>query len=151
MAGNVKKGWPLGCALEDSATFTDGAAIVAGMAVKKDASTGKLVKATGAAKEVAFHALDRQAASDVETSGKLPYIIGNAICTTDQFVAGTYTPGDELIVKGLVTGAEGKVKERSGATGEAAAPTYGWFDRFEVIEGVNQMVFIKPVPNGKAS
>lgn len=147
MAGNVLKGWPLGSALEDSAPFAPGVTIATGAAVKFNAA-GQLVLATGAALEVAFQALDTTASSDVISSGKLPFIIGNAICSTDQIVTGTSpSPGQELII-GLGANA-GRLKVRV-LPGEATQPTYGWFQRFMVIEGINHLVYIKMVPNGRA-
>ena len=148
MAGNVIKGWPLGSALDGNARVAPGATIVAGDAVRRNAA-GELVLATGAALEVAFHALDRSAASDVIEARSLPFIIGNAICSTDRFVAGTSpAPNQELIVGSGVNA--GRLKVRV-LPGEATQPTYGYFERFEVIQGVNQLVFIKPVPLGRAT
>jgi len=144
MAFNVKKGWPLGGALEDSAKPKAGEGIVAGMAIKKD-SSGELVKATGAALEVSYMALDNQDAFDVVEADKLPYILGNAIVQTDQFVAGAYAVNDALQVS--TVGAEaGKLVVHTGGT----APTWGWVDELVTVDGVSMLSVVKPVPMGEA-
>lgn len=145
MAMNVTKGWPLGGALEDSAKPKAGEDIIAGMAVKKD-SSGELVKADGTAKEQAYMALDSQDAFDVVEALRLPYIIGNAQIQTDQFVAGSYSVGDELQVS-ETGGEEGLVKVHTGGT----APTYGWVDKVETVDGVTMLTINKPDPMGTAS
>ena len=145
MAMNVTKNWPLGGALEDSAKPKDLEGIIAGMAVKKDAS-GELIKAVGAVKEQAYFALDSQDAFDVIESKRIPYILGNAQVQTDQFVAGAYVPGDELQVS-VTGGEEGLVKVHLGA----GAPTYGWVDAVEVVDGVTMLTINKPIPMGAAS
>lgn len=145
MAMNVTKNWPLGGALEDSAKPKAGEGIIAGMAVKKDAA-GELVKATGAAKEQAFFALDSQESYDVIESDRIPYIIGNAQVQTDQYLADTYLPGDELAVS-TVGGEEGLLKKHTGG-GE---PTYGWVDGVETVDGVVMLTINKPIPMGAAT
>jgi len=143
MSMNVLKGWPLGVALEMSYPPADGEAIVAGMAVKLNVA-GELIKATGAAKEVASMALDAQSAFDVVESGKLAVLIGNAMIQTDQFVAGAYPIGTELEVSAV---APGLVRVKTVAT----APTYGWVQGTAVVDGVTMLTILKPIPFGVAA
>ena len=142
MAFNVKKNWPLGGALEDSAKPKDGEGLVSGMFVKKDAN-GELVKADGSADEVAFMLVDNQDAFDVVESQRVPYIIGNAIVQTDQYEVDTYVPGDKLEVSAATPG---KVRKATGG----GAPTIGWVDGLETIEGLAMLTIIKPIPMGEA-
>jgi hypothetical protein len=145
MAMNVTKNWPLGGALEDSAKPKTGEDIIAGMAVKKDAA-GELVKADGSSKEQAYFALDSQDAYDVIEADRIPYILGNAQVQTDQYLADAYAPGDELQVSATVT-EEGLLKKHLGA----GAPTYGWVDAVETVDGIVMLTINKPLPMGEAS
>ncbi len=145
MAMNVTKNWPLGGALEDSAKPKALEGIIAGMAVKRDAA-GELVKADGTAKEQAYFALDSQDAFDVIEADRLPYILGNAQVQTDQFVAGAYAPGDELQVS-VTGGEEGLLKVHLAA----GAPTYGWVDAVETVDGITMLTINKPLPMGAAA
>lgn len=140
---NVKKGWPLAHPFEHSAKPKIGEAIVAGMAVKRDAN-GELVKADGTVLEVSFMALDDQAAYDVVEADRLPFAIGNMIVMTDQYAAGVYAPGDSVVVD---SGNPGMLKVGPGGAGE---PTWGWVDSLETIEGVAMLSIIKPAPFGEA-
>lgn len=144
MAMNVTKNWPLGGAVEDSAAPLAGEGIVAGMAIVKNAA-GLLVKAVGAPKEQAYMALDSQDSYDVIEADRLPYILGNAQVQTDQFVAGAYAPGDELQVS-TVPAEAGLVTLHLGL----GAPTYGWVDAVETVDGVLMLTINKHMPNGAA-
>jgi len=146
MAMNVVKGWPLGGALDHNVAPTAGEGIVAGMFVKRDATTGKLVKADATVKEVAMFALDDQGAFDVIEADKIPVLIMNALVETDQFIAGAYAPGDELQVS-EVGGEEGKLKKHLGA----GAPTVGWLDDVVTVDGIPMLRLILVGPIGAAA
>ena len=146
MAMNVVKGWPLGGALDHNVAPTAGEGIVAGMFVKRSTVTGKLVKATGAVKEVAMFALDDQSAKDVVEADKIPLLIMNAICETDQFIAGAYVPQDELEVSPVPAEA-GKIRKKL----VAAAPTVGWVDDVVIVDGIPMLRFILIGPTGAAT
>ena len=87
MAMDTYKGWPLDGALNDNIEPLDGAGIIAGMAVKKDAA-GKLIKADGTAGEQAFFSLEDQEDYAVVGAKKMAVVVSNAIMLTDQFDAG---------------------------------------------------------------
>lgn len=144
MAFNVKKGWPFAHPFEHSGAPKVGEAIVAGMAIKRDAN-GELVKAAGAAKEVSFMALNNQSDFSVQEANSLPFLIGNAVVMTDQYAVDVYAPGDELIVD---SANPGKLKKRGL---DVVAPTWGWVDAVEDHDGIEMLVIIKPAPMGKAS
>lgn len=146
MAMNVVKGWPLGGALDHNVAPTVGAGIVAGMFVKRDSSTGKLVKATGAAKEVAMFALDSQSDYDVIAADRIACIVSGAMVETDQFVADTYTPGEEMEVS-TAGGESGKVRTKTAAT----APTVAWVDSLSTVDGVPMLRLILAGPIGTAT
>jgi hypothetical protein len=146
MAMNVVKGWPLGGALDHNVAPTAGAGIVSGMFVKRDSVTGKLVKATGAVKEVAMFALDDQSAKDVAEADKIPLLIMNAIVETDQFIAGVYTYGDELEVSPVLA-ENGKIRKKV----VAAAPTVGWVDDIVTVDGIPMLRLILIGPTGAAA
>lgn len=146
MAMNVVKGWPLGGALDHNVAPTAGEGIVAGMMVKRDGTTGKLVKCDGTVKEVGMFALDDQAAFDTTEADKIPVLISGAMVETDQFIAGVYSPGDELQVS-ATGGEEGKIKGHLGA----GAPTIGWVDDVVTVDGVAMLRFILIGPVGAAA
>ena len=146
MAMNVVKGWPIGGALDHNVAPTAGEGIVAGMFVKRDATTGKLVKADGSAKEVAMFALDDQDAFDVVEADKIPVLISNAMVETDQFIAGSYAPGDELEVSSA-GGEEGKLREHTGG----GSPTVGWVDELVTVDGIPMIRLILIGPIGAAA
>ena len=121
MAMDIFKGWPLDGALNDNAKPKDAEGIIAGMFIKKDAN-GELIKATGAAGEKAYFALENQSDYPVAAAGKMAYIVGNAIVLTDQYDgAGAYGYGTELMVD---SGNPGKIKVHGGG----AEPVIGFSD-----------------------
>ena len=146
MAFNVVKGRPIGGALDHNVAPTAGEGIVAGMFVKRDATTGKLVKADGSAKEVAMFVLDDQGAFDVQEADSLPVLIMNALVETDQFIAGVFAPGDELQVS-VTGGEEGKIKKHL----LAGAPTVGWVDDTVTVDGIPMIRLILIGPIGAAA
>lgn len=112
MAFDTFDGWPIDGALTDNVKPKDGEEIIAGMAVKKDA-TGELVKADASAGERVFWAVQDQDDADVEAAGKMPTILTNAVILTDQFEAGAYAGNAKLEVSGTTPGV---VAELGGGT-----------------------------------
>lgn len=98
MAMQIHSGWPYEGAITGNAEATDAEGIVAGMAVKKDPGTEKLVLADGTEGELSFFALKDQADNDVVFTKSLPYIVKNAVVYTDQYTAGVYAIGDPICV-----------------------------------------------------
>jgi hypothetical protein len=118
MAMDLYKGWPFDGALNDNAKPKASEGIVAGMFIKKDAN-GELIKATGAAGEQVYFALEDQDAFPVEAADKMAYIVGNAIVLTDQYTATGIIQGSELEVD---SGNPGKIKL------QASGDIIGWAD-----------------------
>lgn len=148
MAMNVARGWPFEGAIQENYAPTTGEGIVAGMAVKLDPVTNKLVKADGTQKEVAFFALDDQAASDVRGADKLPVLVGNCTVQTDQYVAGVYAANTEVQIS-TVAGQEGQIIPHAGGT----APTYGWVTGNVTVtyDGTTMLEIFKPIPFGTSA
>lgn len=141
MAFDIYRGWPFDGALTDNIAPKDGENIIAGMIVKREtpSTAGQLIKATGAADEVAYMAIQNQTDYDVRFSGKMPVIVKNAIVLTDQYVTGDpYQFGSKLQVAS--GGDAGKLRVHTGG----AAPVWGWADGFVVRDSVT---FLKVIVN----
>lgn len=132
MAWDTYKGWPCDGAINDNAKPSDGAGIVAGMAVKYDAN-GELVKADGTQYERAFLAVANQSDPDVGFSQVLPFIKKNAIIFTDQFINAVFTMNQNLEVAS--GGNAGKFQEHAGGN----APIVGYYEGREDRNGVEMI------------
>lgn len=129
MAWDIVKGWPYDGALNDNAVPKDAENIIAGMAVKKH-TDGELIKAVGAANERAFVAIANQAALDVTFSKSMPYVWGNMIYLTDQYVAQNYVMGENLEVS---PGNPGKLQKYTAGV----PPIFGVYDGQVTRDGIN--------------
>jgi hypothetical protein len=142
MAMDVIKGWPLDGALNRNAKPKDGAGIVAGMFVKKDA-VGELLKADGVAGEVAYFSLENQSDYSVIGADSLAYVVGNAMMGTDQYdstkVYGYNTPV-------MVDNANpGKVTPWVAATpGPGDSPVVATTDGFVTRDGIDYLILLIP-------
>ena len=132
MAMDTYDGWPLDGALTDNAEPKAAEAIIAGMMIKKDA-TSKMIKATGAANERAYFALEDQSDFAVVGAKKMAFITKNAVMLTDQFdTGGTYTPGTRLMVD---SGNAGKLKVYGGG----AEPVIGHADGLKTRDEISYL------------
>jgi len=139
MAMQIYSGWPYDGAITDNAEPTASEGILAGMAIKKDSTTGKLVLADGTVGEVSFFALKDQDDTDVVFSKSLPYIVKNATVYTDQYVADTYSINDPICVSTGIGHAEDGLY-RKYVDGVDTAPVVGYYDGSRTFDSV---VFIK--------
>lgn len=103
MAFDIYKNYEKG-ALVDSYTAQTGAAIVEGMMVKQDGTSGELVKADGTAGEFAMVAMRNQPTAWIDNSMKIPCFRGNCMFCTDKYVAHAYSYGDRLETSSGVPG-----------------------------------------------
>lgn len=141
MAFDIFRGWPFDGALTDNLAPKDGENIIAGMIVKREtpSTAGLLIKATGAADEVGYMAIQNQSDYDVRFSGKMPVMVKNAIVLTDQYVTtDTYQYGSKLQVGSA--GDAGKLKLHTGG----AAPVWGWADGIVIRDSIS---YLKVVMN----
>jgi len=135
MAMQLYQGWPFDGTITDNLPLTTDEGIVAGMAIKKDA-TGKAIKAVGAADELIYFAMQDQTESSVAFSNALPVSCNNYILYTDQFVAASFAQDDKLEIGD--TANEGKWMKHAGG----AKPIAGRYDGTEQINN-KEMIRIK--------
>lgn len=130
MAMDIFKGWPLDGALNDNAKPKALAGIVAGMFIKKDAN-GELIKATGAANEKTYFALENQSDYPVTAADKMAYIVSNAIVLSDQYdTTETYGYDTRLMVD---SGNPGKLKPHGGGSEPLVGFSDGKITRDDVV------------------
>lgn len=134
MAFDIYDGWPYGASTKDHAPAKADENIIVGMMVKK--VNGEMVKADGSAGERAFFALDSSEKEDVKFSRSLPYLVGDYIVLTDQFLAAAYVQDSPLQVAG--GGNAGKITLHAGG----AAPIIGYYDGMVTRYGITFLKII---------
>jgi hypothetical protein len=121
--------------IDDHFEATLNAGLIEGMAVKRNSSTGKLVKATGADGEKAMFLNDREPRNAMDNFGKCNVWIKNGIFFTDQYKTGVnYTMDCDLQVS-TTSGEEGILTIHAGGS----APKVGVYGGTESRHGRNMI------------